>query len=115
MGSDHMVQGRHAKKALVIFTLLTSYGPQNNVWGRGGGQRYRGLRRAGLRMQTDEFFLHLITLPSENMFKKLKRITITLYQVHTGLRLSVLPTKKAELVFNLAHFCLLSSNGSFLS
>lgn len=33
VGSDHMVQGRHARKVLVIFTLLASGRPQSNAWG----------------------------------------------------------------------------------
>jgi hypothetical protein len=39
-----MIQGRHAKKkVLVIFTLLTSGGLQNSVWGRWGVWQYSRL------------------------------------------------------------------------
>ena len=33
LGSDDMVQGRHARKVLVIFTVLTTSRPRSNVWG----------------------------------------------------------------------------------
>lgn len=36
VGSDDMVQGRHAKRMLLIFTLLTSSRPQKDVWGEQG-------------------------------------------------------------------------------
>mgnify|MGYP006996464990 CR=1 FL=1 len=33
VGGDHMVQGRHARKVLGIFTLQASGRPQSDVWG----------------------------------------------------------------------------------
>lgn len=33
-----MVQGRHAKRVLLIFKLLTSSGPQKDVWGKQGSK-----------------------------------------------------------------------------
>lgn len=36
VGGDDMVQGRHAKRMLLIFTLLTSSRPQKDVWGEQG-------------------------------------------------------------------------------
>lgn len=47
VGSDHMVQGRHARKALVIFTLLASGRPQSNAW---AGVRVRQRGELGPRV-----------------------------------------------------------------
>lgn len=73
MGSDHMVQGRHARKALVIFALLASGRPQSNAWGGysygsvadlGLGSIPLVLQKAALRIYTDQPLLLLVNLSS---------------------------------------------------
>lgn len=80
VGGDHMVQGRHARTALLIFTQLASGRPQSKVW---GGEGYRGvvdsglrsvvlvLPKAALRTETDSPLLLLVNLPSGNLCLKI--------------------------------------------
>ena len=43
VGGDHMVQGRHARKVLGIFTLQASGRPQSDVWGWVGVWEHSGV------------------------------------------------------------------------
>lgn len=83
VGGDHMVQGRHARKVLGIFTLRASGRPQSNVWGWVGVWKPSGCgpgvcrgvsRRAARRTRTEQPLLLLANLPSRNLFKKIIKI-----------------------------------------